>query len=138
MEAVKLAEIEQLMRSRKLVAISKASKNLKPAKDYPKVNEWRLQYRPELYGIATRFKFLVLVGDSRWGKTRFACSLWGLKRTYISQCQGVTQPCLTGYDPRLHDVIVLDEPSRDLVKSCKVLLQASRPAAVGRLVGRPQ
>lgn len=37
----------------------------------------------------------------------------------------MTQPSLAGYDPRVHKVIVLDEPSRDLVDSCKVFLQAS-------------
>ena len=32
---------------------------------------------------------------------------------------------MSGYDPRVHKAIVLDEPSRALVDACKVLLQAS-------------
>lgn len=125
LDGVKTAEIETYMRQKKQEAQQKALKLLKPPKKYPAVDEWRQQYRPELFGLETRFKFLVLVGESRWGKTRFACSLWGLKRTFVSQCQGVTQPCLTGYDPRMYDAIVLDEPDQKLVSHCKVLLQAS-------------
>ena len=74
----------------------------------------------------TRFKFLVLVGDSKYGKPRFACNLWGVRNTYVAQCLGLTQPDFSGYDPRVHQAIVFDEPSRSMVdEGCKVLLQAS-------------
>ena len=53
------------------------------------------------------------------------CSTGGHCTTYVAQCQGVTQPCMMGFDPRLHAAVVLDEPSRRLVDACKVFLQAS-------------
>ena len=67
---------------------------------------------------------MVLEGDSRFGKTRFACDLFGQKNTYVCNCQGVQQTYLARYDTRVHKAIVLDEPSADLVNNCKALLQA--------------
>ncbi len=49
----------------------------------------------------------------------------GVRHTYVANCQGVARPCLNGWDPRVHKRVVLDEPSRDLVDACKVLLQAA-------------
>ena len=69
-------------------------------------------------------RFLVLSGDSCWGKTRFAVSLWGFRYTYIVQCQGAAQPNMNRYDPRKHKCVVLDEPSDELIDTCKVLMQA--------------
>ena len=127
------AEIEQWMRSEKAKAIQEieAPGSLRAFRKYPQVNMWRAQYlkakllRSREGEKITRFKFLVLCGDSRFGKTRFACSLYGCPQTYVAQCQGVTQPSLAGFDPRRDRCIVLDEPSPDLVDSCKVFLQAS-------------
>ena len=127
MQAVWDNEIADFMRQRKAKALAAAEAKLKKQKTIFKVECWRAQYNESVFhgGGETRFRFLVLEGESRFGKTRFACSLWGLTRTYVAQCQGVQQPSLAGYDPRVHECIVLDEPSRELVDSCKVFLQAS-------------
>jgi hypothetical protein len=130
------AEIEQWMRSEKAKAQAEleAPGSLRPFKEYPKVEEWRGQYlkqavqqcmRKEHGTKMTRFKFLVLCGDSRWGKTRFGCHIFGCAQTFVAQCQGVAQPSLAGYDPRFHRAILLDEPGPSLVESCKVFLQAA-------------
>ena len=130
------AEIEQWMRSEKVKAQAEleAPGSLRPFKAYPKVEDWRGQYlkrameqccRTPSGTKLTRFKFLVLCGDSRWGKTRFGCNIFGCANTFVAQCQGVSQPCLAGYDPRFHRAILLDEPGPDLVASCKVFLQAA-------------
>jgi hypothetical protein len=130
------AEIEQWMRSEKAKAQAEleAPGSLRPFKQYPKVEEWRGQYFKQaleqcmrkVHGTKlTRFKFLVLCGDSRWGKTRFGCNIFGCAQTFVAQCQGVAQPSLAGYDPRFHRAILLDEPGPSLVESCKVFLQAA-------------
>ena len=110
---------------RKVQKLLEAPGSLGNFKTIPLVEEWRLWYDRKYYGVLTRFKFLVLAGDSRYGKTRFACNLWGCARTFVANCQGVTQPSLMGYDPRLHRCILLDEPGPELVASCKVFLQAA-------------
>ena len=120
-----LAEIEEHMRSEQEKAVLAMGEKLYPFKTIAEVEDWMKFYTPEYFGRLTRFKFLVLVGDSRFGKTRFACNLFGLKATYVCNCQGVTQPYLAGYDPRVHKAIVLDEPSRWLVDACKSFLQAA-------------
>ena len=71
-----------------------------------------------------RAKFLILEGPSRFGKTRFACDLFGANQTCVINCQGVQQPYLARYDAARHKAIVLDEPSAELVGRCKVFLQA--------------
>ena len=121
------AELESywLSEKRKVQKLLEAPGSLGEFKTIPPVEDWRLQYDRKFYGVLTRFKFLVLFGDSRWGKTRFACNLWGCARTFVANCQGVTQPSLLGYDPRIHSCIVLDEPGPDLVNSIKVFLQAA-------------
>ena len=127
MQAAWSAEIEEYMRRRKAEAISAVEENLKTFKEVFEVELWKDTYSRSIFngGNETRFKFLVLEGPSRFGKTRFACSLFGMANTFLCQCQGVSQPSLTAYDPRVHKCIVLDEPSRDLVDHCKVFLQAS-------------
>ena len=127
-QAVQVAEIEQWMRSEKAkrVAEIEVPGVLRDFKEYRVVREWQKQYLQSLARQKlTRFKFLVLCGPSRHGKTRFACSLYGISRTYVAQCQGVKQPAMAGYDPRKHQAILLDEPSQELVESCKVFLQAA-------------
>ena len=129
-EGVKWAELEEHMRSERLKALALSKTKLAAFKTIAKVeNEWKPQYVPENYGKMTRCKFLTLAGDSRFGKTRYACSLFGPERTYVVNCQGVKQPNLAGYDPRQHACIVLDEPSPELIDSCKVFLQASLDGA---------
>ena len=60
-----------------------------PRLTIPEVEEWKRQYTDPLFAGLTRFKFLVLEGESRWGKTRFACSIFGILCTYVCQCQGI-------------------------------------------------
>ena len=52
----------------------------------------------------------------------------GISQIYVTQCEGVQQPAMAGYVPRRHWAILLDEPSQELVESCKVFLQAAREA----------
>ena len=118
------AEMESLMRQGQAEAYAKMQKNLKPFKHLQAVEDWMQTYKPENRYKECRFKFLVLHGDSRYGKTRYAASLWGPERSCVINCQGVSQPSLANYDPRRHDVIILDEPDQSLVNACKVFLQA--------------
>ena len=93
-------------------------------KKIPQVDAWKEQYTAENAKGKTRFKFLILEGPSRFGKTRFACELFGSEFTCVINCQGVQQPYLARYDAGKHKAILLDEPSAELVGRCKVFLQA--------------
>ena len=96
----------EMMPQHHLEAAASIGQALRPFNVIPKVEEWKLQYYAPENASATRFKLLVLEGDSRFGKTRYACSLFGQRCTYVCNCQGVKQPYLSRYDRRVHKAIV--------------------------------
>jgi len=67
---------------------------------------WKLQFDAHEYASATRFPLLVLEGDAKCGKSQVACYLFGQRRTYDCNWQGVTQPELCSYDWRVSKAIV--------------------------------
>lgn len=105
-------------------------------KTFPAIQEWQEQYSVRLRADGSetrmpgRFKFLVLKGPSRMGKTQLASSLYGRCRTFLTGCQNAKEPNLVGYQRTLHDCIVYDEAGPAMVVSNKVLFQASTDHAV--------
>ena len=95
---------------------------LKPSKCFKVVLDWMKLFIDE-YGRATRFPFLVLNGDSRLGKTRYAAQLWGKAHTLILSCQGVLKPNLKDFSRAIR-CIVYDEASHDMVVANKQVFQA--------------
>ena len=118
-----------VMERRMLAAKSAFDETRHPFKIIPEVEAWKEQYAGANASGCSRFKFLILEGESRFGKTRFACNLFGSKFTVVINCQGVQQPYMSRYDPSFHRAIVLDEPSAELVARCKVFLQAGMDGA---------
>ena len=94
-------------------------------KVYRQIEEWRQQYLPEVSGWLSRFKFLVLEGPSRKGKTELAKSLYGVEATFYTNVQDVSEPNLRGFDRRKHKACILDEATPELVLQNKVLFQAT-------------
>ena len=76
----------EAMMQRLLEGQAAVSAQLRPFKVIADVEAWKLQYSAPEFAAASRFKFLVLEGDSRFGKTRFACSLFGVEHTYVCNC----------------------------------------------------
>ena len=95
---------------------------LKPSKVFKVVVDWMKMFISG-YGRATRFPFLVLNGDSRLGKTRYAVQLWGRERTLVLSCQNVLQPNLKGFSRDIK-CIVYDEASHAMVVANKQVFQA--------------
>ena len=95
---------------------------LRPSKCFKAVIEWMKLFSEE-YGRATRFPFLVLNGESRLGKTRYAVQLWGKAQTLVVSCQGVLKPNLKDFT-RTTRCIVYDEASHDMVVANKQVFQA--------------
>ena len=111
----------------------------------PEVEEWRRQYS----SVSSRYKFLVLDGPSRTGKTRFAYSLSPPPMTHHKACNGTTIPvdehghtavfyadCSGGlpdlrqFRRREHQVLVLDELHPKSAVLVKKIMQASNDCAV--------
>jgi len=97
---------------------------MKPWKKVPAVDEWAQQYEKSL----PRYCFLVLDGDSRFGKTKYALSLVPLGRMFYSDCtSGV--PDLRDFDSGTYSGLLLDELSPRHAISLKKPLQASNELA---------
>lgn len=99
-------------------------------KVYEEGNLFRAQFNPANWGENTRFKFLVLVGGSGLGKTRWACHLFGVEYTLVVDCQDAEEPNLNLWRPDFHLCLVLDEANPKLVLRCKTLLQSGVEGAI--------
>ena len=119
----------QAMKVEKAQCAAYVVTQLRPAVIYPEIVAWMEQYRREWYA-QSRFTFLVLVGDSQFGKTTFARKLYGQHRTLVCQCQSAIEPPLRTFDRSLHRCIVFDEASAKWVVSHKSVFQAGLDACL--------
>jgi hypothetical protein len=95
-------------------------KTIKPPVIIDVVENWKKQYLK----VSSRYKFLVLHGDSMYGKSCFAVAQFGEERTLLVDCSGEKVPDLREFDPLTVSAIVLDEMSLMQVMEFKRLLQA--------------
>ena len=99
------------------------AKGQKPFRVYPDIEEWKEQYGTEMY----RYKFLVLVGPSRMGKTQLARHL--LEPAVDGEILEVN--CASGEEPGLrrfqwsrHKLVLFDEVHAKQVSAQMLLFQA--------------
>ena len=121
-------EKELLEKEQQLLVEQELSKGLRPFISHSDVEKWKSQYLPENWGRTRRFKVLVLRGNSQAGKTMFAQSLWGDKRTLTVQCQGLADdlPSLRQLDRSQHMCVVFDEVQPQQVLNNKAFFQAGQ------------
>ena len=124
-EFIASTEAEQKDRDLQKELQVKIASGLKPFLHFPEIATWKASYDTEHIGKVPRFKFLVLSGDSRHGKTQLAKSLFGVDHTLVLDCQQVEEPNLRRFDRRVHKAIVFDEISPLCVAKNKVMFQAS-------------
>ena len=93
----------------------------KPPKAYPKVQAFLNQFKRPRH----RYKFLVLSGPSRLGKTAFARTLCdtGLETLEIN-CAGGSEPDMRAYRLSKHGLVLFDEIKADQVAAQRKLFQA--------------
>ena len=92
----------------------------KPFKKIEAVDKWLEQYEE----IRDRYLFLVLDGDSQYGKSRFAASLTTAEKFFLVDCSSATEPELRLFDRELHDVVCFDEAKPSMIIRVKKLAQA--------------
>jgi len=92
-----------------------------PFRQLPEVQQWLSQYDQ----VKDRYKFLVLDGPSRVGKTRYTVSLTSPEKALCLDCAGAVIPDMRTYDRGTHEIILFDEVHVRTVLTCKKLFQAS-------------
>lgn len=96
------------------------SASARPWVELPLVTEWRAQYASH----AWRYKFLVLHGPSRTGKSVFARSQSPEGTTLLVDCSNAVVPDMSEYNSDQHSLIVFDEASASMILRHKKLFQA--------------
>lgn len=114
---MKMAELQE--EQRKVEVLLRAQ--MRPFWTVPIVEDWKHSYT----SLAMRYKFLVLDGPSRTGKSAFARSLASSPSACLElDCSGASEPDARGFQRGVHDAIIYDEASVDMILACKKLMQA--------------
>ncbi len=104
-----------------IAAVKKKLKSLeRPQRRIPEIEAWKQEFEE----IAFRYRFLVLGGGSKLGKSVYAVSIEGRERTLDLTCCGCDFPDLRSHDPFVHKAILFDEASVSLVLRNKRLFQS--------------
>ena len=93
---------------------------LRPFKSYEKVKEFNQQFAQ----VKGRYRFLVLEGKSKTGKTFFTKWMLGdPSRVYETNCAACPEPELRDFKALYHQVILFDEAAPEMVIAQKKLFQ---------------
>ena len=101
-------EVANMLLAAKLEEIQKALRGkLLPFKKYSKVDEFLAQYKE----VRSRYKFLVLEGQSKTGKTCFTKWLLGNPdRVFETNCAACPEPELRDFNSLYHETFSLPTP----------------------------
>ena len=103
------------IRQLELTAQARLGSQLKPSIVLDQVEAWKASF----VDLKFRYKFIVLEGPSRFGKSLFASSVAGFGSTLDCNCAGTLHPDLRGMDNRVHRAVHFEEASAKLVLSYK-------------------
>jgi len=125
LDEIGLAERElerKQVQTAKRIALSVLEPAAKPFKTFAAIEEWKAQYR----AVRWRYKFLVLVGPSRMGKTQLARSLVEPAAAEILElnCSSGDDPAMREFIWTRHKLILFDEAHPQMVARQRLLFQA--------------
>ena len=120
-------ETEEIQHHRQQAILAELEAGLGACRDHCNIDEFLQKYVSANAGRPSfRFKFLLLRGRSRMGKSQKAMSLFGIAHTLVLNCQGLqsTLPSLRSMDRDHIRCIVFDEISAEQVLANKLVFQA--------------
>ena len=95
-----------------------------PFKQFPLIVEFMREHAEVCLGRDGRFRFLVLEGKTKLGKTHLGKSLYGEENTFYVNMQTCNEPDLRGWRYGRDKALLLDEISPEQVLAHKVMFQA--------------
>lgn len=108
-----------------IVILKQIKANTRPFREKPPlVLEWFAQYSASGRGKLSRFKPLVLDGDTRLGKSSWVSSWFAPGEVLALNCQDISEPNMKEYNRKKHKCILFEEASWELVHNNKLLFQA--------------
>ena len=121
---------EALMQEREekkeqLAVKASVSRSFSAFRRYPILDAFMERHSASFYGLATRFPFAVIVGESNTGKTQLAQSLYGAESTFYCNVQNAEEPNLKGFSRGKRRAILMDEATPAFVVQNKVVFQAN-------------
>ena len=135
-EAVQRRERQRDERHEREMLLSTLEAGLGAFRAHPNITQFEKQYQEARSGKpAWRFKFLLLRGRTRMGKSQKAMSLHGVRGTLLVNCQGLgtSLPSLREVVPGQTMSIVFDEISAEQVLANKLVFQAGPwPVTLGQ------
>ena len=121
LEAVVATETRHAYKAEQSAALAAIQARAKPMKPLcPAIESWMMHFGE----VDDRYKFLVLHGPSRTGKSRLARSLFGAEKTLVVDVMNAHEPNLHSYRRGVHRAVLLDEmQGPDFIIRTKKLLQ---------------
>ena len=143
--AIRLSDFVNAVRQRERERVEEAARNqllgslevsLGAFRGHANIDKFLRQYDEASAGKPFwRFRFLLLRGRSRMGKTQKAMSLYGIKCSMVVNCQGLqtTLPSLRAVAGSEIKCIIFDEVSAEQVLANKLVFQAGPwPVTLGQ------
>ena len=96
---------------------------------HPIVDKFKDQVQPHLYGVLSRLKSLLFVGDSMQGKSNKGMSIFGVRNTLKVTCSGLPPgvlPSLHRFDREQYRAIFWDEIRTDQVLNNREIFQSNQ------------
>jgi hypothetical protein len=119
---------EKMIAEMETKAKEEYQKHMRPFMSIPGiVMQWKQQYNAcSVQTKEFRFMPLVLDGETRFGKSSWAMSFFGVANTLVVNCQNITHPNLLPWkqNPFKYKAILFDEGSWPLIFENKMLFQA--------------
>ena len=115
-----ISALESLVKRQRMISLEEEiirvqrsiEASLKEFIDHPMITKFKDQTQPHKYGVESRLKSLLFVGDSQQGKSNKGMSIYGVRYTLKVNCSGLPAgvlPSLAKFDRAKHKAIFWDE-----------------------------
>lgn len=120
------AQVQVAEEQQQAMLTARLCDGMKPFRGHPLITEFMAQFENHMSNPKSRYKMLLLLGDSCSGKTQKARSLYGAAITLNVNCQGLSHslPSIAAFSRSKFQAILWDEINEKQVLSNKLVFQS--------------